>query len=140
MFRLLKPECIEPRKSLTKYGKIKTNNMSTELKTKVMRRVYMVTYLRRALSPFALKSYGAIFSIWAMSKFVWVARVIENAPSVSNPMGDFRFFTSAFVNTDLIVQALILTTVAFGLWLVKDLVSSRHLHSPQFSPFLSRAI
>lgn len=111
----------------------------SDIKTKVMRRVYMVTYIRRAISPFALKCYTSLVALFAVSKFVWVAKVFENAPSITNPVAEARFVLNAFTGTELAVQALILALTIVGVWLIKDIFSSRH-SAPNLSPFLSRAI
>lgn len=99
--------------------------MNTKLKSQIMHRVYMVTYLRRALSPFALKSYAALALLWGVGRVVWVARVIENAPGLTRPFDNIHFFTSAFAHTHLIVQVLVLGVTVFCLWLMRDLTSPR---------------
>ncbi|HEY4515152.1 MAG TPA: hypothetical protein VJJ22_03275 [Candidatus Paceibacterota bacterium] len=111
--------------------------MNSNLKTKVMRRVYMVNYIRRAISPFAIKCYVSLISMFIFSRLVWIDRVVQNAPNVSHPFDTARFFTNAFANTELAVQALVLAIFAIGLWLVRDIVFSRRLTSSSLSPFLS---
>ena len=60
-----------------------SSNTNNEIKSKVMRRVYIVSYIRRALSPMALKLYAVVFLLWGIGRQVFVAKVIENAPSFS---------------------------------------------------------
>src|SRR3989344_6807980 len=98
---------------------------TNKLKTKVMRRVYMITYLRRGLSPFALKCYASLALLWGVGRVVCVARVIENAPGLAHPMLNLSFFTNAFTHTHLVVQGLSLAILAFGIFLVRDLFSSQ---------------
>ncbi|OHB17958.1 MAG: hypothetical protein A2749_03020 [Parcubacteria group bacterium RIFCSPHIGHO2_01_FULL_45_26] len=102
-----------------------SSNTNNEIKSKVMRRVYIVSYIRRALSPMALKLYAVVFLLWGIGRQVFVAKVIENAPSFSSPLADLHFFTNAFLGTEFLVQILVLGCAMAVLCFATDLVFRR---------------
>lgn len=60
-------------------------------------------------------------SLYLIGREVWVARVWENMPNLTNVAATFRFFTYAFAHTHVIVQALMLITIFAALWFVREL-------------------
>lgn len=104
--------------------------MASALQNRIMRRVYVVSYLRRILSPLAVKLYASIVILWAIGKEVWVSKVIENSGNTS--VGLINFYASALWNAHLAVQVLVLAFAAVGVWFIKDIFSpaqSRLSHS-----------
>ena len=103
--------------------------MSTEinidLRNKVMRRVYIVSYIRRALSPVALKVYATTFLLYGIGQQVFVAKVFDNAPSLFSPLESLNFFARAFMGTEALVQVLVLGCVLATAWFAADLVLRR---------------
>ena len=100
-----------------------------------MRRVYMVSYLRRVLSPLAVKLYASALVLWFIGREVWVAKVLENAPGTGFS-SKISFFAGAVWNAELIVQILVLAALALGLWFLRDIFASRtHNHSPLLANF-----
>ncbi|HEY4482883.1 MAG TPA: hypothetical protein VI953_01785 [Candidatus Paceibacterota bacterium] len=108
-------------------------NPNSQFKARVMRRIYIVTYLRRALSPFAIKCYLALGLFWQIGQYVWVDRVVQNAPGFAHPLATASFFANAFSQTEALVQVLSLGVLACVLWLVADLMyKGRHVLTPAF--------
>lgn len=99
--------------------------MTTDLKNRVMRRVYMVSYLRRALSPAALKLYAAIFLLWGIGREVWVDRVFENSPGLASPINTLNFFANAFTGAEVLVQVFVVGFTLASLWFAADLIFRR---------------
>ncbi|HEY4504731.1 MAG TPA: hypothetical protein VJI73_03085 [Candidatus Paceibacterota bacterium] len=99
--------------------------ISYNLRRKVMRRVYMVSYIRRALSPVALKVYAVAFLLYGIGRQVFVAKVLDNAPGLASPLESLNFFTKAFIGTEILVQALVLACALATLWFTTDLVFRR---------------
>ena len=99
-------------------------NINTQFKSKIMRRVYIISYLRTLLAPVPLKLYATAIVLWSIGREVWVSRVLENAPgdSVSN---NFSFFANAVWHTEFMVQVLVLGFIALSLWLLRD-IFTRH--------------
>ncbi|HEY4518276.1 MAG TPA: hypothetical protein VJG48_01465 [Candidatus Paceibacterota bacterium] len=112
---------------------MKTITQNLEFKNKVMRRIYIVAYLRRALSPFAIKCYLALGLLWQIGHYVWVDRVVQNAPGLAHPLATASFFANAFSQTEALVQILSLGIIVCLLWLVADLwYKGRHVLTPVF--------
>ncbi|OGG47486.1 hypothetical protein A3D66_00275 [Candidatus Kaiserbacteria bacterium RIFCSPHIGHO2_02_FULL_50_9] len=95
---------------------------SHELKIRIMRRVYVIYYVRRALSPRALKMYAFVAACLGTASVVSVSNVFANMP------GDFAgigtFLVAAFANTQFVVQALSLAALVTLGVLVTDIVRS----------------
>ena len=102
-----------------------STEVNPEFKAKVMRRVYMVSYLRRALSPVALKVYAATFLLYGIGQQVFVAKVLYNAPGLSTPLDSLNFFARAFAGTEVLVQLLVAGCVLASLWFATDLLFRR---------------
>src|SRR3989338_2094301 len=96
-------------------------NPNSAFKARVMRRIYIVTYLRRALSPFAIRCYLALGLVWTIGQKVWVARVVENSPGIAHPLDLAAFFAKSFSHTEVLVQVLTLGIAFFFIWLLADL-------------------
>ena len=90
-----------------------------------MRRIYIVSYLRTILSPFAIKLYSLAIILWAIGRQVFVAKFVDNIYGLSAPIENFSFLARAFTNTELTVQALVLALFVLGLWLLRDLFTRR---------------
>ncbi len=99
--------------------------INSQLGKNIMRRVYIVTYLRRILSPFAVKFYIASMCLWGIGQKVFVASVFHNAPGRIDLFGNINFFGSAFTSTKIIVQVLIVATLLALVWLAYDLIYRR---------------
>jgi len=101
----------------------------TDIERIVMRRVHLIRILQFVISAgiFAALAFSA--ALWGVGREVWVARVFENAPASPSKLGAFYF--TAFIHTRLIVQALVVLTLASLLLLVRE-VSRLVLH--MFTP------
>jgi hypothetical protein len=87
-----------------------------------MQRVRFIHTLRTLVAgPFAALLLLAI-SLWGIGREVWVARVFQNMPSTSDVGAFFRFFESAFIHTDIVVQVLCVAAVIALCWMVRDIV------------------
>ena len=93
-----------------------------ELRIRIMRRVYVIYYVRRALSPRALKIYAFIAACLGTASVVSVSNVLANMPTDFGGIG--AFLISAFANTKFIVQALSVGATVTLLALVTDIVRS----------------
>jgi|SRR3989344_7531110 len=95
---------------------------SQELTIRIMRRVYVIYYMRKALSPRALKIYAFIAACLGTASVVSVSNVLANMPS--DLAGISAFLVAAFTNTQVVVQALSLAALATLCVLVADIVRS----------------
>ncbi|HEY4517396.1 MAG TPA: hypothetical protein VJI74_00715 [Candidatus Paceibacterota bacterium] len=93
-----------------------------ELKIRIMRRVYVIYFVRRALSRRALTVYAFIAASLATASVVSVSNVLANMPADFGGMS--TFLISAFANTQFTVQALSLIAVATLIALLVDIVRS----------------
>ena len=88
-----------------------------------MRRVYMAHYLRIVLSATAFKLYAIGVLLWELGRQVWVARVFENSPGLNHPVSTFNFFSNAVLETELLVQGVLLVAVVLAVWFTRDIIS-----------------
>lgn len=94
----------------------------TLLEKKIMRRVCWSCYLRRAINPFMVKIYALVAILVSIISTVSVANIIENTAHITNIAGLYSFYASAFANTEVIVQALVVGGAVLLLWVLKDTI------------------
>lgn len=88
----------------------------------VMRRVHLIRILGLVISTAMLAVLTALAALWGIGREVWVARILENMPQISD-MGTFMgFWLSAFLGTQLIVQVLTVLTLISLLFLLLETV------------------
>ncbi len=85
----------------------------------VMQRVHLIRALRFAASSGALSMLVSVLALWGIGREVWVANVLQNAPAY--PLDLFRFYVTAFAHTNLLVQILILLTLASLLYVAREI-------------------
>ncbi len=81
-----------------------TNN---DIAKTVMQRVRTI-YMLRLVSVPAAAGLVFLLALWGVGREVWVAKVFENMPTLSDVPGVLSFYAGAFAGTDLFVQALLL--------------------------------
>jgi hypothetical protein len=104
-------------------------NINTQLKKKIMRRVYFTYYLRKVFSPLAIKAYLLISFVGFISSQVSFANIMANMPSITNISALYHFYTSAFLNTGFIVQLLSVGMLLAIFLLLKDIVKTYAPHT-----------
>ncbi len=92
----------------------------TNIEKTVMRRVRVIRALRPFVSNGALATLALAAALWGISREVWVARVFENMPQTLDVLAASKFFLSAFLGTDLLVQALTLVVVGTFVFLAHE--------------------
>lgn len=92
------------------------------LTKRIMRRVYVIWFLKTVLSPRVLKVVILLGLLKGSFELVHVRSVFANAPSFFDPAAIYQFSISAFANTEFAVQAVILGIIAFSFWLAKDIL------------------
>lgn len=82
----------------------------------VLRRVRRIHVMRTVTPPIAAAGVFA-GALWGIGREVWVARVLENMPSLSEGTAAFAFLMRAFAQTEFLVQLCTLLAMAAALWL-----------------------
>lgn len=95
------------------------NDTQSNIERIVMQRVHLIRALRFAISSGAFSMLVSVLALWGIGREVWVARVLQNAPS--NPFDLLRFYFSAFMHTHLIVQILVLLTLGSLLYVAREI-------------------
>ncbi len=85
----------------------------------VMRRV-RILYGIRAATPVFAASFLFVLALWGIGREVWVAKVFENMSSYADVTGMLSFLASAFLNTDIVVQALSILALGALIWLARS--------------------
>lgn len=102
-----------------------------ELRTKIMRKVYVMFIMRKLTSPFA--RVAAFFAIiLGLASSVSLPHVIQNALNAHGIPALTNFVLSAMLHTTLSVQLFLFLAAFIVLWSITDLVR-KPSHAPQFS-------
>ncbi|MFH1956083.1 MAG: hypothetical protein ABIJ28_00320 [Patescibacteria group bacterium] len=91
------------------------------LRKKIMARIYFFWFYKKLTAPFVMELIVFAVLILGLSIYVSVGDVINNAPSLLSPANLFNFFTSAFFETELIVQMILLMVIAPVAFLIRDI-------------------
>jgi len=104
--------------------------IDTQLKKKIMRRVYFTYFLRKVFNPFAIKIYTIVSFAGFIASQVSLVNVVANMPSMTNIDALYRFSTSAFLNTEFVVQLLSVGALVTIFLLLKDIVKTYSISAP----------
>ncbi len=96
----------------------------SQLKKRIMRRVYALYVLGKVLSKAALKVYATLALLYGIKIFVHVEAVANNMPDFNNLSGLYTFMTNAALNTDLAVQFIVFGVVALVAWVMRDAIKN----------------
>ncbi len=93
----------------------------------VMRRVHLLRILGLIISTGMLATLTFIAALWGVGREVWVARIFENMPHSNDLIALANFWLATFIHTRLIVQVLILLTLASLIYLIREIVRTLSL-------------
>ncbi len=96
-----------------------------KLKSGIMRRTYAIWFTRKLLSPLVLKPLIVLAFLQQIASRVFVAKVLENAPSMSDVVAFLNFYASAISNTRVTVQLFSIGIVLLSIWLARDIFSQK---------------
>ena len=99
----------------------------------VMRRVYTTYVLRQLRSPLALKAYMLLAVFLVFVRSVSLENVFANMPRTFEMGQVYSFFSSAFINTEMVVQITGVTLIAIAIFLAKDIFTKKAEFYPNFS-------
>jgi len=97
--------------------------MSTEnkqLKKIIMRRVYIVSFLRQFLCPFIFRGIVLFLFIVLGNVLVSVPNVINNISIFTDVKALLLFLLEAFLHTEFLVQMVLSISIILTVWLLKD--------------------
>jgi len=102
------------------------------LKSRVMTRIYVIYVLRQITSPRCLKTMTlgatlALGTIWFSFDQVFIN--MFSAVDGFSPLLNFSW--SAFINTELPVQFIVVLSSGITLWLVRDIFTVRTIVAPR---------
>jgi len=95
------------------------NDTQSTIERVVMQRVHLIRALRFAISSGTLSFLVSALALWGIGREVWVAHVLQNAPT--NLMDIPQFYFVAFLHTQFIVQLLIVLTIAALLFVAREI-------------------
>ncbi len=95
------------------------NDSQTNIERIVMQRVHLIRALRFAISSGVFSTLVSLLALWGIGREVWVANVLQNAPR--NILDLPQFYLAAFIHTRLVVQVLVVLTVAALLYVAREL-------------------
>lgn len=100
---------------------------NTRIKKIVLRRAHTIRVLSLMLSRTMAALLVMASSLYMIAQEVWVARVIENMPSLTDVVAIVRFFEVAFMNTTAVVQVLSVMLAVATVGIVSDAFRSMQL-------------
>ncbi len=95
--------------------------MSTIAST-VMRRVRTIQTLRSLFAHLLVVAGIFVVALFGIGHDVWVARVLENMPSVAHIRTFIGFFVGAFFTTEFMVQLYVVLALLATIALLKEVV------------------
>ena len=95
------------------------------LKTRIMRRIYILYVLRRATSRRAVALYAFLAAAVGTFTLVSVSNVLANMPSLINVSEFVNFALVAVLNTTILVQMLIAVALVALVAFVRDVIATR---------------
>ena len=98
--------------------------MDLALKHKIMRRVFALYVLKKAVNPMALQTYLLAFLTWQLFLYVSMPHVIANAPNILHGRAFVEFYIQSFLRTHLIVQVLAVGILSLVIWIARQVVYS----------------
>ncbi|GEM_PF-2668643 len=110
-------------------------HISPHIKTTVMRRIKFIWLFRRVLPRLAAESAAAASVLYIIAGQVFVNQVLQNAVLHTfdrSPIMLANFFFRAFIHTDILVQALVVTSLVAGALLVRDAARTLRQTFPTF--------
>lgn len=93
-----------------------------------MHRVHAV-HTMRLIARMGLSLVVFAGSLYAIGREVWVARVFQNMPSLTDAPAALSFFLSAFIETHVIVQVTLLVSLAAMMWLAREVLRVVHVNT-----------
>ena len=87
-----------------------------------MTRVYSIHTLQMLFSTTVFSVAIFLVALWGIGREVWVSRVLQNMPSLTNVSAVAHFYLAAFMGTRFIVQVLAVVTVGAFIWFVRSAV------------------
>lgn len=98
-----------------------------------MRRVYFIYAVRQLTSPLSLKAVTLGACALAATYWVSLSQVFLNMPSMSDFAALFKFFSSAFIETNGAVKLLVIASLGILFMLLRDIVRNFSMRSPMVS-------
>ena len=95
-----------------------------KLKRQIMRRVYVISFLKRVLHPFVLKGAVLVALLTVGSILVSVPNVIANMMSAIKAGSVFDFIINTILRTEVFVQVVFLSVIVLVAWFIVDAVRS----------------
>jgi hypothetical protein len=89
----------------------------SRMKTRIMRRVRIIHILQSSVTTTVLSIGIFVLALWGVGREVWVSRVFQNMPSLTNYSAVLHFYLAAFLDTRFIVQVLSILTLGAFVWL-----------------------
>lgn len=97
-------------------------HINKKLKKRIMRRIYLSFFLRKATGVFAIEVYAFVFFAGVLLSSVSLKNIFANMPKLTDVPALYTFYVSAFLNTELLVQFLLMGVFAAAFMLFKDIV------------------
>ena len=98
--------------------------MDITLKNKIMRRVFALYLLKKAVNPMALQTYLLAFLTWQLFLYVSMPHVIANAPNILHGRAFMEFYFQSFLRTQFIVQVLAVGILSLVIWIARQVFYS----------------
>ena len=94
------------------------NFEQSNIEKNVMRRIHIIRVLQPIISSATVAAVVCVFALWGIGREVWVARVFTNGPQ--SFFGHSFYLVYAFEHTRLVVQSLVLLTLASLIYLARE--------------------
>lgn len=92
-------------------------------RAQIMRRVYFIFAVRKAMSLSFIKGYLFAAALLGFFSTISLGAVIHNTPSW-RPSVAYGFYSAAFMHAGILVQLMLVAAIIVGVWLMRDILKN----------------
>lgn len=92
----------------------------TNTKDIVLARAHAISYFRPLFTRGTAAFLALAVALYFIGRFVWVAKVFENMPQLTDVLAVLRFFEVAFLHTEFVIQVSLVVAIGAGIWLARE--------------------
>ena len=105
---------------------------SPKLKQRIMRRVYGIWFVKRVLPRLVGETIVVYIAVTQIAAHVFINHVLANAVLHTfsrSPITIFNYFANALINSEVLVQTMLMSSVVLAGFMLRDIVRASRLLS-----------
>ncbi|MDD5431268.1 MAG: hypothetical protein PHP03_03555 [Candidatus Pacebacteria bacterium] len=96
------------------------------LKARILAKIYFVWFLRRIVPLIIIQVAAIVVALKIFAKNVFFSKYLQNMANVSDfgLWATFKFLVNSFLQTNFLVQVIVLLVLGFGALLLRDVLKA----------------